>query len=120
MQHLRIGHALAKSPVTFSEMRTPIIGGSITAINDKVQTRHWDQFAEGVGLAKAQAKKRVLALAKSLPLAARRLQSDPGRGFADNPVVERIIALIEQRCALTVRRLTDPAADGENAAEQSP
>ena len=30
-----------------------------------------------------------------------------------------VIALIEQRCALTVRRLTDPAADGENAKEQS-
>ena len=85
----------------------------------EVQARHWNQLAEGAGLAKAQAKKRVLELAKSLPLAARKLQSDPGRGFADNPVVERIIALIEQRCALTVRRLTDPAADGENATEQS-
>jgi serine/threonine-protein kinase HipA len=58
-------------------------------------------------------------LAKSLPLASRKLQSDPGRGFADNPVVERIIALIDQRCALTIRRLTDPAADGETATEQS-
>ena len=85
----------------------------------EVQARHWDQFAEGAGLARAQAKRRVLELAKSLPLAARKLQSDPGRGFADNPVVERIIALIEQRCALTVRRLTDPAADGENTTEQS-
>ena len=85
----------------------------------EVQARHWDQFAEGAGLARAQAKRRILELAKSLPLVARKLQSDPGRGFADNPVVERIIALIEQRCALTVRRLTDPAADGENATEQS-
>ena len=85
----------------------------------EVQARHWDQLAEGAGLARAQAKKRIFELAKSLPLAARKLQSDPGRGFADNPVVERIIVLIEQRCALTVRRLTDPAADGENATEQS-
>jgi serine/threonine-protein kinase HipA len=85
----------------------------------EVQARHWDQLAESVGLARAQAKKRILELAKSLPLAARKLQSDPGRGFADNPVVERIIALIETRCALTVRRLTDPAAEGENTTEQS-
>ena len=85
----------------------------------EVQARHWDQLAEGAGLARAQAKKRIFELAKSLPLAARKLQSDPGRGFADNPVVERIIVLIEQRCALTVRRLTDPAADGENTTKQS-
>ena len=85
----------------------------------EIQARHWDQFAEGAGLARAQAKRRILALAKSLPLASRKLQSDPGRGFADNPVVERIIALIETRCALTVRRLTDPAAEGENTTEQS-
>ena len=85
----------------------------------EVQARHWDQFAEGAGLARAQAKRRILELAKSLPLAVRKLQSDPGCGFADNPVVERIIALIEQRCALTVRRLTDHAADGENTTEES-
>ena len=85
----------------------------------EVHARHWEQLAESVGLARAQAKRRILELAKSLPLAARKLQSDPGRGFADNPVVERIIALIEQRCVLTVRRLTDPAADGENTTEQS-
>ena len=85
----------------------------------EIQARHWDQFAEGAGLARAQAKRRILELAKSLPLAARKLQSDPERGFADNPVVEGIIALIEQRCALTVRRLTDLAADGENTTEQS-
>ncbi len=78
----------------------------------EIQARHWDQFAENAGLAKAQAKRRILALAKSLPPTARKLQSDPGRGFAGNAVVERIIALIEQRSALTIRRLTGPAADG--------
>ncbi|MES2355537.1 MAG: type II toxin-antitoxin system HipA family toxin [Pseudomonadota bacterium] len=76
----------------------------------EVQGRHWEQFAESVGLAKAQAKKRILALAKSLPSTTRKLQSDSGRGFADNTVVERIIALIEQRCALTIRRLTEPSS----------
>jgi len=76
----------------------------------EVQERHWDQFAEGAGLAKAQAKRRILELAKSLAPAARDLQSAPGHSFAGNAVVERIVVLIEQRCALTIRRLTDPAA----------
>ncbi len=82
----------------------------------EVQARHWDQFVEGVGLAKAQAKKRILELAKSLPPIALELRSAPGFGFAGNAVVERIVALIEQRCALTIRRLTDPAAENEAAA----
>ena len=83
----------------------------------EVQARHWDQFAESVGLAKAQAKRRILELAKSLPPTARELGSAPGLGFTGSAVVERIIALIEQRCALTIRRLTDPAAENEVAAE---
>ena len=86
----------------------------------EVEKRHWDQFAQGAGLAKAPASRRILELAKSLPSTARKLQSDPGRGFAGNAVVERIMALIEQRCALTIRQLTTPAADGEDATEPSP
>ncbi len=83
----------------------------------EVQARHWDQFAEEAGLAKAQAKRRILELAKSLPLAARRLHADPERGFSGNALIERIIALIEQRCAQTIRRLTDRAAESINATE---
>lgn len=73
----------------------------------EVQARHWDQFAESVGLAKAQAKKRILTLAKALPATAHALRSSAGPGVADNAVVDRILALIDQRCALTIRRLTD-------------
>lgn len=73
----------------------------------EVQAQHWERFIEGAGLARAQAKKRMVELARSLPAAARALQSTPGYGFAGNAVVERIIVLIEQRCALTVRRLTE-------------
>lgn len=79
----------------------------------EVQARHWAQFAESVGLAKAPAKRRILELAKALPTAARKLQAEPGHHFADNAVVERIVTLADQRCALTIRRLTDPAADTE-------
>ncbi|QKE39183.1 type II toxin-antitoxin system HipA family toxin [Ferrovum myxofaciens] len=85
----------------------------------EIQARHWDQLAEGAGLAKALTKKRILELAKSLPPTARKIQSDPGHGFSGNAVVERIIALIEQRCALTIRRLTDPAVDNEDDTEPS-
>jgi serine/threonine-protein kinase HipA len=76
----------------------------------EVQVRHWYQFAEGAGLAKAQAKRRILELAKSLPPTACKLQSDPEHEFAGNAVVKRIIALIEQRCALTIRQLTTPSS----------
>lgn len=85
----------------------------------EIQARHWGQFAEGVGLAKAQAKRRILELAKSLPPTARALQSASGHSFTGNAVIERIIALIEQRCALTIRRLTDPTAESEDATEPS-
>lgn len=85
----------------------------------EVQARHWDQFAEEAGLAKAQAKKRILELAKSLPATARKLQTDPERGFAGHALVEQIITLIEQRCALTIRRLTNPAADNDATVEPS-
>lgn len=71
----------------------------------EVQTRHWEQFAQSVGLTKAQAKRRTLELAKSLPVTARKLQSDPKHSFAGHAVIERINALIEQRCAQTIRRL---------------
>ncbi len=83
----------------------------------EVQARHWEQFAEGVGFTKAQAKRRILELAKLLPATGRKLQSDPGQSFSGNAEVERINTLIEQRCALTIRRLTDPAADNDAAAE---
>lgn len=77
----------------------------------EVQVRHWEQFAAGVGLAKAQTKRRVLEFAKMLPATARAIQSALGSAYAGNGVVEQINALIEQRCALTIRRLTDATAN---------
>jgi serine/threonine-protein kinase HipA len=79
----------------------------------EVQARHWDQFAESAGLARAQARRRILELAKSLPPTARELRSAPGLGFDGNAVVEAILVLIEQRCALTIKRLTNPTAESE-------
>ena len=71
----------------------------------EVQTRHWDQFAQASGLSKAQTKKRVLSMAQDLPVTARQLQALPP--FSGQLVVGKIIALIEQRSALTARRLLE-------------
>ncbi len=76
----------------------------------EVEKQHWEQFAKDLGFTKAQAKRRILELAKRLPATARKLQSDRAHSFAGNAVVEQINTLIEQRCALTIRRLADPAA----------
>ena len=71
----------------------------------EVEVRHWEQFAESVGLSKAQTKKRILEIATLLPIAARQLQSNSNYAFAGEAIVEQIVALIEQRSALTIRRL---------------
>ena len=81
----------------------------------ELQARHWLQFAEDVGLAKAPARRRILELARALPIAARELQLAPGRGFVGNLLVERIIAVLEQRCALTIRRLTETGSADDTA-----
>ncbi len=70
----------------------------------EVQARHWEQFAQAAALSKAQTKKRVLRIAQALPGVARQLQASPL--FAGQTIVARIVALIEQRSALTVSRLT--------------
>ncbi len=85
----------------------------------EVEKQHWEQFAESVGFTKAQAKRRILELAKLLPAAGRKLQSAPGQSFAGNAMVEQINTLIEQRCALTIRRLTEPATENDAATEPS-
>lgn len=71
----------------------------------EVQSRHWDQFAEGAGLARAQTRKRALDLAYAMPVAARKLQATAL--FEGNIVVAQIVKLIEQRCALTIERLSE-------------
>lgn len=82
----------------------------------EVQALHWEQFAESAGFTKAQAKRRILEVTKSLPATARKLQSAPRLNFAGNAVIERIIALIEQRCDLTIRRLTESTDDHDASA----
>ena len=77
----------------------------------EVQARHWDRFLKEAGLSRAQARKRIMALAKALPVTARELQSDPSQGFTGQAVVDQIVTLIEKRSALTLQRLGATSAE---------
>jgi len=72
----------------------------------EIHARHWEQFAQEAGLAKPQAKKRILEFAQSMPKKARQIQADFAKEFSKCPLVDQIILLIEQRCALTIQRLS--------------
>ncbi|MEB3184931.1 MAG: HipA domain-containing protein [Cyanobacteriota bacterium] len=71
----------------------------------EVQVRHWDRFAEAAGLSQTQTRKRVVRMAEQLPSMARRLQAE--RAYRDHALIEGIVNLIEQRCALTLRRFNE-------------
>lgn len=76
----------------------------------EVEARHWDQFAQAAGLAPAQVRRRVLALAARLPTEASELHRDFIARGLDHVVLSQIVELIERRCMLTTRRLSDPGA----------
>lgn len=71
----------------------------------EVQVRHWEQFAQAAGLSKAQTKKRVLQIAQQLPAVARSIQATPP--FTGRPIIDKMIDLMDQRTALTIRRLIE-------------
>ena len=75
----------------------------------EVQARHWELFAQAAGLSKAQTKKRVLQIAQQLPAIARSLQAT--QPFAGRPIIAKMIELMDQRTALTIRRLTEGESD---------
>lgn len=76
----------------------------------EVEMRHWEQFASAAGLSVAQTRRRILELAKLLPVAAQKLRKSPDHGFFNNRIIEQITGLIEQRSALTIQRLSTPAS----------
>lgn len=76
----------------------------------EVQTRHWAQFATDAALSPAQVKKRILDIAKRLPTLARATLATFEAQGNGHPVLGQIVTLIDQRCALTIGRLTAPAA----------
>jgi serine/threonine-protein kinase HipA len=71
---------------------------------DEVQPRHWEQFATAAGLSSSQTKNRVLRMARELPGIARQVQALPQ--FAGQPIVNRIVALIDERSGFTARNKT--------------
>ncbi len=73
----------------------------------EVQARHWAQLATAAKLSPAQVKKRLLAIAKRLPGLALATQATLEAEGCGHPVLAQIVQLIDQRCALTIRRLTE-------------
>jgi serine/threonine-protein kinase HipA len=76
----------------------------------QVHTRHWEQFATSAGLSPAQVKRRLREMATSLPAMAHAMQARFQTDGNQHPVLGQIVALIEERCATTLRRLALPAA----------
>lgn len=74
----------------------------------EVMARHWEQFALDAALSPAQVKKRILEIAKRLPDLARTTQARFKSQGNSHPIIDQILALIDQRCDLTIRRLTSP------------
>jgi serine/threonine-protein kinase HipA len=74
----------------------------------EMMARHWEQFATEAALSPAQVKKRILDIAKRLPNLTRTTQANFQSQGNSHPIIDQIVALIDQRCALTIRRLTAP------------
>jgi serine/threonine-protein kinase HipA len=70
-----------------------------------VQARHWDQFAQSAGLSATQTRKRIIALAREIPVAAHTLALAPNFDVANHPLIGKILSVVDQRCALTLQRL---------------
>lgn len=87
----------------------------------EVETRHWEDFARKSGISWVEAKNRILEFSRLLPVIARNVQSSHKGAFSHSPIINNIIALIEQRCDLTIRRLSVSAEKtGEIENEDSP
>lgn len=76
----------------------------------EVQARHWEQFAVDSALSPAQVKKRILDIARRLPDVAYATLATFEKVGNHHPIIDQIVALIDQRCALTIHRLTQTTA----------
>lgn len=81
----------------------------------EVMARHWGQFASEAGLSPAQVRKRVLDIASRLPELSRQILAGFDTHGYGHPVLNQIVALVEQRCALTTRRLTEQVSGHDDA-----
>jgi serine/threonine-protein kinase HipA len=71
----------------------------------EIAPRRWAEFASDAGLSPALGKKRVLEIAQRLPDMARQILAGFETHGYGHAVLGRIVALVEQRCALSTRRL---------------
>ena len=79
----------------------------------ELMARHWAQFARSAGLSPAQVRRRILEIARLLPDLARQTEARMDAQGHGHGVLAAIVTLITQRCALTVTRLTAPAAGAD-------
>lgn len=77
----------------------------------EVQARHWEQFALAAALSPSQVRKRILDIAKRMPDLARATRATMDAEGNSHAILGKIVTLIDQRCTLTVRRLTTANAD---------
>lgn len=87
---------------------------------EDLHARHWAQFAASASLSPAQVKKALKGFATRLPDQARRQRVLYVEQGLDHPVIDRIVGIIEERCANTLRRLTlssDDKADDDEGTE---
>ena len=89
-------------PILTTEMAMKI-GGKYQFSELKLQD--WNELAQNAGLDVEQVRKRIVDLSTLMPATARRLIADPDSGFAENPIVERIVELIGRRLALMRRQI---------------
>ncbi len=74
----------------------------------EVFPRHWDAFAKEAGLTPAPVRRRILEIAQRLPALAQATQTNLEAQGHGHPILGAIVGLVEQRCALTIRRFTEP------------
>ncbi|MBL0124446.1 MAG: type II toxin-antitoxin system HipA family toxin [Betaproteobacteria bacterium] len=75
-----------------------------------VQARHWEQFALAAALSPSQVKKRIVEIAKRLPELARTTLATMNAEGNSHSILGKIVTLIDQRCALTIHRLSGAGA----------
>lgn len=100
---------------TLTENMAMKIGGKYKFAD--VQTRHWEGFADEAALSSAQVKKRILDIAKRLPNLAHATRATFQSQGHRHPIIDQVVTLIEQRCALTIHRLAAPQANRSVASQ---
>jgi serine/threonine-protein kinase HipA len=79
---------------------------------DYVHARHLDQLLSDAGLGRAAARRRLRAMAADAPAAARETHAELARTGWGAPVLERIVAIVEERARWLAEAAAAPARAG--------